>query len=112
MRRKPRFSVTDTRFEMRRTLDRTIQLAATVQSCRNADQAGIILIASFRKCLASWYLCPERLALWSFGVIVNRVWSLAEVVRYRGHLYIVVGHPVTKHDRCEVDSNECVVSIR
>lgn len=84
-------------------------MAVAVQSCRNADQARAIAIASFYEALACRYFGPERLALWPFWVIINRVWSLAKVVRYRGHLDIVVGHPVTKHDRCEVDSNKCVV---
>lgn len=97
------------KFEVGPTLDRTIQLAVAVHSSRNTDQARVIVIASFCESLACRYLGPERLALWSFGVIINRVWSLTDVIRYRSHLDIVVGHPVTKHDRREVDSNECVV---
>lgn len=112
MRRKIGLKMADMRFEVGPTLDRTIQLAVAVQSRGNADQARVIVVASFCKSLTCRYLGPERLALWSFWVIVDRVWSLAEVVRYRGHLDIVVGHPVTKHDRCEIDSNECVVSTR
>ena len=111
MRRKTRFNVTDTSFEIRLTLDRTNQLGIAVQGCGNADQAIIVIIASFHESLACWYLYPERLALWSFRIVINRVWSLAEVVGYRGHLDIVVRHPVTKHDGCKVDSNECIVGL-
>jgi len=111
MRGETRLAVTNTRFEIGLTLNRSIQLAVAVQGCRNTDQARIIIVASFHKSLACWYLCPERPALWPFGVIINRVWSLAEVVRYRGHLDVVVGHPIPKHDGCEVDSDERIVGI-
>ncbi|KAI9455395.1 hypothetical protein HD554DRAFT_2042808 [Boletus coccyginus] len=48
--------------------------------------------------LVEWYhVAVTRISVCgSDTVIINRIWSLGEVVKYRGHLDVVVSHPVIK----------------
>jgi hypothetical protein len=84
-------------------LDGAIELLIAVHGSRNTGQPGGEVTASFDKPLACWHLAPQRGAFWTVGIIVKRIWSLAEVVWDTSHLNIIVRHAIRKDDGREVD---------
>jgi len=84
-------------------LDRAIELLIAVHGSRNTSQPGGEVTASLDEPLACWHLAPQRGALRTIGIIVNRIWSLAEVFWDTSHLNIIIRHAIRKDDGREIE---------
>lgn len=85
------------------TYDRAVELLVTVHCSRDTRELGGETTAGLDEPLARGYLAPQGRAFPAIRVIVDWVWTVAEVIRNASHLNIVVRHAVCKNDGREVD---------
>lgn len=69
----------------------------------NTGKLGVEVVASLDQPLARRDLGPQSSALRTIGIVIDWVWSIANVVGNRAHLGIWIRQSVCKDNGCEVD---------
>lgn len=88
------------------TLNRPVELAVAIKCGWNTCEPRVEVVARLDETLARRDLAPQRLALWSIRVSVNRVWAVARKLRNRRILDVRVRDPVANHHGCQVDLHQ------
>lgn len=82
------------------------ELRIAVGRGRHTGKLGVEVVAGLNQSLARRNLGPQSSALRTVGVIIDWVWSIANIVGNRAHLDIWIRQSVRKDDRREVDMFE------